>query len=181
MKITETPLKGCFILEPQIHKDHRGLFFESYHKKSFEAAIGQQIDFVQDNISVSKKGALRGLHFQTGKYAQAKLVHVINGEVLDVVVDLRKESSTYGQHFKLKISSENRKSIFIPKGMAHGFVALTEEVIFAYKCDSYYHKEAEAGIRYNDPDLNIDWEVPQNQLVISEKDLQLPLWKDLKI
>ncbi|WP_086476191.1 dTDP-4-dehydrorhamnose 3,5-epimerase [Arenibacter amylolyticus] len=181
MTITESPLNGCFILEPQIHKDHRGLFFESYHKKNFEEATGYSVDFVQDNISVSRKGVLRGLHFQTGEYAQAKLVQVLQGEVLDVVVDLREGSATYGQHFKLNISAENRKGIFVPKGMAHGFLALTDQVIFAYKCDAFYNKESEAGIRYNDPDLNIDWEVPVNQLVISEKDLELPLWKDLKI
>ncbi|MEQ8219563.1 MAG: dTDP-4-dehydrorhamnose 3,5-epimerase [Arenibacter sp.] len=181
MKITETHLNGCFIVEPIIHQDDRGLFFEFYHKTQLDKALGQPINFVQDNVSVSKKGVLRGLHFQTGLHAQAKLVNVIKGEVLDVVVDLRKDSSTYGQHFKLKISSDNRKSIFIPKGMAHAFVALSNEVIFTYKCDSFYHKDAEAGIIYNDPILNIDWELSKNQLVLSEKDLQLPLWKDLKI
>ena len=181
MKITETNLKGCFVLEPLIHRDNRGLFFESYQKKTFNEAIGYSVNFVQDNISVSEKGVLRGLHLQTGSHAQAKLVQVLKGEVLDIVVDLRKESATYGQHFKAKISSENRKSIFVPKGFAHGFVALTSDIIFAYKCDAYYHKDSEVGIRYNDPDLNIDWGLPENQLVLSEKDLQLPLWKDLKI
>lgn len=181
MTIKESPLKGCFIIEPQIHKDHRGLFFEVYHKKNFEEATGYPVNFVQDNISVSKKGVLRGLHFQTGQYAQAKLVQVLQGEVMDVVVDLRKGSATYGEHFKLTISSENRTCIFIPKGMAHGFLALSNEVVFAYKCDAFYNKESEAGIRYNDPDLKIDWETPINQLVISKKDLELPLWKDLKI
>ena len=158
MKISKTKLKGCLILEPTIHKDDRGLFFESYHKTNLESVIGEQINFVQDNISVSKKGVLRGLHYQTGKHAQAKLVQVLKGEILDVVVDLRPESNTFGQHFKLNISSKNRKSIFIPKGMGHGFLALTDDVIFSYKCDSYYHKEAERGIIYDDPDLNINWE-----------------------
>lgn len=181
MKITETQLKGCFIIEPKIHVDDRGFFFESYHKTLFEEAIEKTIDFVQDNISISKKGVLRGLHYQTGVHSQAKLVQVLKGEVLDVIVDLRKKSSTFGQHFKLKLSSENRKSIFIPKGMAHGFLALTEEVIFTYKCDGYYHLPSEAGIIYNDPDLQIDWEFEETDMILSEKDLKLPLWKDLNI
>tara|TARA_R110002050_G_scaffold183732_1_gene317156 strand:- start:825 stop:1364 length:540 start_codon:yes stop_codon:yes gene_type:complete len=178
LKITETKLRGCLILEPTIHKDDRGLFFESYHKSNLESVIGERINFVQDNISVSKKGVLRGLHYQTGKYAQAKLVQVLKGEVLDVVVDLRRDSNTYGQHFKLNLSAKNKKSIFIPKDMAHGFLALTDDVIFSYKCDSYYHKEAERGIKYNDPDLNIDWEIEGVDLIFSPKDLQLPPWKD---
>ncbi|MBC8766928.1 dTDP-4-dehydrorhamnose 3,5-epimerase [Arenibacter sp. BSSL-BM3] len=181
MKITETKLKGCFILEPKIHVDDRGLFFESYHKAILEQAIGESINFVQDNISVSKKGVLRGLHFQTGKHAQSKLVQVLKGEVLDVVVDLREQSSTFGQHLILNLSSENKISIFIPKGMAHGFLALTEDVIFTYKCDSHYHKDAERGIKYNDPDLNIDWEKDDLNLIISPKDLELPLWKELQL
>ena len=180
MIFTETQFKGCFIIEPIIHFDNRGLFYESYHKSLFEEATGYSINFVQDNISVSRKGVLRGLHFQTGDNAQAKLVQVLQGEVLDVVVDLREDSTTYGKHFKLNISAENRKLLFIPKGMAHGFLALTDHVIFAYKCDAFYNKESEAGIRYNDPVLNIDWETPSNQLVLSKKDLELPLWKDLK-
>ncbi|RTE54873.1 dTDP-4-dehydrorhamnose 3,5-epimerase [Arenibacter aquaticus] len=181
MKITETQLKGCFILEPTVYEDERGIFFESYHKTNLEKALGETINFVQDNISVSKKGVLRGLHFQAGKHAQAKLVQVLQGEVLDVVVDLRKESNTYGQHFKLKLSSKNKKLLFIPKGMAHGFLALTPEVIFAYKCDCHYHKESERGIRYNDPDLDIDWETKGMDLILSPKDLDLPLWKDLQV
>ncbi|MCK0144116.1 dTDP-4-dehydrorhamnose 3,5-epimerase [Arenibacter sp. F26102] len=181
MKITKTRLEGCFILEPKIHVDERGLFFESYHKTNLEQAIGESINFVQDNISVSKKGVLRGLHFQTGKNAQSKLVQVLKGDVLDVVVDMRKESSTFGQHFKLKLSSKNKKSIFIPKGMAHGFLALTEDVIFSYKCDSHYHKEAESGIKYNDPDLDIDWEKDDMNLILSPKDLELPLWKEIQL
>ena len=177
MKITETRLKGCFVLEPTIYKDHRGLFMESYQKNSLEEAIGASINFVQDNISVSKKGVLRGLHYQTGKHDQAKLIQVLKGTVLDVVIDLREESATFGQHLKFKISDENRKSIFIPKGMAHGFLALTDEVIFAYKCDTYYHPQAEAGIVFNDSYLNIDWEISETDMILSEKDLNLPLWK----
>ena len=181
MKITKTQLKGCFILEPTLYEDERGIFFESYHKTNLEKALGETINFVQDNISVSKKGVLRGLHFQAGKHAQTKLVQVLQGEVLDVVVDLRKESNTYGQHFKLKLSSKNRKSIFIPKGMAHGFLSMTHEVIFAYKCDAHYRKESEGGIKYNDPDLDIDWETQGMELILSPKDLDLPLWKDLQV
>jgi len=178
MQITETKLKGCFIIEPTLFNDDRGYFFESYNAKRFNDAVGQTVHFVQDNISVSKKGVLRGLHYQTGEYAQAKLIHVIKGAVLDVVVDLRKESATFGQHFKLRISEGNRKSIFIPKGMAHGFLAMTEEVIFAYKCDAYYDPKAEAGIIFNDPYLNIDWEISEAETILSEKDLNLPKWEN---
>tara|TARA_R100000935_G_scaffold58092_1_gene93884 strand:- start:22062 stop:22607 length:546 start_codon:yes stop_codon:yes gene_type:complete len=181
LKITETQLKGCFILEPTVYEDERGIFFESYHKTNLEKALGKTINFVQDNISVSKKGVLRGLHYQAGKHAQSKLVQVVQGEVLDIVVDLRRESNTYGQYFKLKLSSENRKSLFIPKGMAHGFLALTPEVIFSYKCDSHYQKEAEKGIRYDDPELDIDWELKGMHVILSPKDLQLPLWQDLQL
>ncbi len=181
MKVIETQLKGCFVLEPKVHKDERGVFYESYHKAQLEEALGARINFVQDNISVSKKGVLRGLHFQAGKHAQAKLVQVLKGEVMDVVVDLRRDSNTFGQHFKLKLSSENRKSLFIPKGMAHGFLALTNEVIFAYKCDAYYHPRSEAGIVFNDPELKIDWELSETDMILSEKDLRLPLWKNRKM
>jgi len=181
MKIIETNLKRCFILVPTIFKDERGEFFESFSKKIFEDYLGRSIDFVQDNHSTSRKGVLRGLHFQKGKDAQAKLVRVVKGEVLDVVVDLRKESDTFGKHFKTKLSEHNSRSLFIPKGMAHGFLALTEEVIFTYKCDAYYNEESEAGIKYNDPDLNIDWEIDKKLIILSSKDKQLPLWKDLKI
>ena len=179
MNIIETIFEGCFVLKPKIHEDKRGLFFESYQKSRLEEGIGKQINFVQDNISVSKKGVLRGLHYQKGIHAQAKLIQVLKGEALDVVVDLRKGSKTFGKHFKLKISSTNRKLIFIPKGMAHGFLALTEEVIFTYKCDNYYNHMAEGGILYNDVDLNIDWEIPVDKVILSKKDLSLPALKDL--
>tara|TARA_R110000868_G_scaffold106564_1_gene292155 strand:- start:69 stop:614 length:546 start_codon:yes stop_codon:yes gene_type:complete len=180
VKIIETLLQGCYVLEPIPFMDERGLFFESYHQKRLEDYIGKKINFVQDNISISKNGVLRGLHYQTGIHSQAKLVQVLKGEALDVVVDLRKESTTYGQHFKLKLSLENRKIIFIPKGMAHGFLALTDEVIFAYKCDEYYHPQSEAGIMFNDPELDINWEFTETNMIISEKDIKLPLWKDRK-
>ena len=181
MKFKETKLKGCFIIEPTIFRDDRGLFYEAYQKDEFENQLGESVNFVQDNVSVSKKGVLRGLHYQKGIHAQAKLVQVVKGEVLDVVVDLRKGSKTFGKHFKALLSSANRKSIFIPKGMAHGFLALTEEVIFTYKCDNYYNYRAEGGIVYNDIDLNIDWEIPADKLILSKKDLTLPVLKDLNL
>ncbi|MFK7813232.1 MAG: dTDP-4-dehydrorhamnose 3,5-epimerase [Maribacter sp.] len=179
MNCTETNLKGCFVLEPQIFEDDRGLFFESYNQRKFEEIIGQRVDFVQDNQSVSKKGVLRGLHFQEGKYAQSKLVRVLMGEVFDVVVDLRENSETFGNHFKLKLSGENKKIIFIPKGMAHGFVTLSKEAVFAYKCDDYYHQASENGIIYNDRTLQIDWELPSDELILSQKDKDLPTFKEL--
>jgi len=179
VKVTETILEGCYVLEPTVYKDNRGTFYEAYHQTKFENLIDEKVNFVQDNVSISKKGVLRGLHFQKGIYAQAKLVQVIKGEVLDVVVDLRKESKTFGKHFKLKISSENRKSIFIPKGMAHGFLALTENVVFVYKCGALYNKESEGGVLYKDSDLNIDWGMPECDLILSPKDVQLPLLKEL--
>jgi len=181
VKITETKLKGCFIVEPTIFEDERGIFFESYQKEKFEAAIGQRIDFVQNNQSISKKGVLRGLHFQTDKYAQAKLVKVTKGKVLDIVLDIRQDSDTFGEYFKIELSENNKTMLFIPKGMAHGFLALTEETIFDYKCDNYYNKNAERGIIYNDADLNIDWEYPIENIIISEKDRQLPSFKSIAL
>lgn len=179
MQIIETHLKGCYVFEPKIFVDERGFFYESYQKKNFEKLIGEHINFVQDNYSYSKKGVLRGLHFQVGEFAQSKLVQVINGEVLDVIVDLRKKSKTFGHHLKLKLSSQNKKIIFIPKGMAHGFLALSEETVFTYKCDAYYNAASEGGIIYNDNYLKIDWEYPLQNLILSEKDKQLPTFKEL--
>lgn len=173
MKIISTDFKDCFILEPDIYEDDRGLFFEGFNKKKFEKLSNQKTNFIQDNYSFSKKGVLRGLHFQTGKYSQAKLVQVISGKVIDVVVDLRKESLTYGKHIKTILSSKERNMIFIPKGMAHGFISL-EETIFTYKCNNYYNKNSESGIIYNDPNLNIDWEFDKKKIIVSNKDLLLP-------
>lgn len=181
MKITETKLKGCFIIEPIVYTDERGVFFESYNKKKFEEHIGASVHFEQDNHSISKKGVLRGLHYQKGVAAQAKLVRVVQGDVLDVVVDTRKESSTYGSHFKIRLSGGNHKMIFIPKGMAHGFLALEEDTIFNYKCDYGYDKETESGIVFNDPDLGIDWEYPENKLILSSKDRQLSSFKTIEL
>lgn len=179
MQITETQLKGCYVLEPKIFEDERGIFFESYKKNEFERATGQNIDFVQHNHSISKRGVLRGLHLQTGEYAQSKLITVVKGEVLDVVVDFREGSETFGQHFKLRLSEENKKSIFIPKGIAHGFLTLSEEAVFTYKCDAYYHTASESGILYSDDTLNIDWVYPKESLILSEKDRKLPTFKEL--
>ncbi|MCK5442193.1 MAG: dTDP-4-dehydrorhamnose 3,5-epimerase [Maribacter sp.] len=179
MKVTETHLKGCFIIEPKVFDDERGVFFESYQKERFEEAIGEKVDFVQSNFSVSKQGVLRGLHFQIGKNAQAKLVQVAKGEVLDVIVDLRANSKTFGQHYKQKLSEQNNMLIFIPKGMAHGFLTLSKEAVFTYKCDNYYDKSSEGGIIYNDIDLNIDWGYTNSEIIISKKDSELPTFKEL--
>jgi len=179
MQITETILKGCFILQSRIFEDQRGIFYESYHKKTFEQAIGKPVDFVQDNVSVSKKGVLRGFHFQTGAFAQSKMIRVVDGKILDVVVDLREESETFGAHLKLELSASTNKAIFIPKGMAHGFLTISDKAVFSYKCDAYYNSASESGIIYNDKTLNVDWEYPMNEIILSEKDEQLPTFKEL--
>lgn len=181
MQVEETYLKGCFVITPNVFKDERGYFFESFNKKDFEKQTGMVTNFVQDNQSKSSKGVLRGLHFQTGEFAQAKLVSVVKGKVLDVCVDLRKESVTFGKHVSLILDDTEFKQVFIPKGFAHGFVVLEDDTIFSYKCDAFYNKESESGILFNDKTLDIDWGVSKDQLIISEKDLDLPLFKDLKI
>ena len=174
MTATETKLKGCFIIEPQVFKDNRGYFFESFNQDSFNELIGEAIDFVQDNESFSSKGVLRGLHFQTGDYAQAKLVRVVKGKVLDVVVDMRKNSPTFSKHFSIELSEENKTQLFVPKGFAHGFIVLSETATFSYKCDNFYDKASEQGLRYDDPSLGIDWKLPPNEFIVSDKDLVLP-------
>jgi len=179
MKITETKLKSCLILEPQIFEDNRGVFFEVFKRKELSDFLGYKVDFVQENKSISKKGVLRGLHFQKGESAQAKLVSVQNGSVVDVIVDIRPNSLTFGEHIKVHLSDINNKSIFIPKGMAHGFLALTDQVVFNYLCDDYYNPKEESGILYNDPALAIDWNYPLSELIVSEKDLLLPTFKKL--
>ncbi|QMU66477.1 MAG: dTDP-4-dehydrorhamnose 3,5-epimerase [Flavobacteriaceae bacterium] len=173
MNITETHLKGCFIIEPDIFGDDRGYFFESYNQQKFEKLTGLKITFVQDNQSCSQRGVLRGLHIQTGKYAQAKLVRVIKGSVLDVVVDIRLGSATFGQPFSIELSEKNNKQLFVPRGFAHGFSVLENETIFAYKCDNYYNKVAESGIIYNDAELNIDWMLQPHEIILSSKDKEL--------
>ncbi|PCI07147.1 MAG: dTDP-4-dehydrorhamnose 3,5-epimerase [Flavobacteriaceae bacterium] len=181
MKVTETKLKGCFIIEPTIFGDERGYFFESFNKDKFKELTGVEIEFVQDNESYSTKGVLRGLHFQKGEFAQAKLVRVSQGAVLDIAVDIRKDSSTFGQYFSLELSAENKKQLFIPRGFAHGFIVLSDTVTFLYKCDNLYNKESEGGIIYNDPSLNIDWKLPKSEFIISEKDTILPTLSEAKL
>jgi len=155
---------------PSIFKDERGYFYESFNKNLFKDKTGLSPDFVQDNQSQSTYGVLRGLHFQIGEMAQSKLVRVIEGKVLDVVVDLRKEEPTFGQSFSIELSADNKKQLYIPKGFAHGFLVLSEKATFFYKCDNYYHKESERGLKFNDPILNIDWQLDEKELILSEKD-----------
>ena len=174
MKFTETKLKGCYILEPTIFKDERGYFLESFNKKVLSEVLGQEIDFVQDNQSFSRKGVLRGLHYQIGDYAQAKLVRVLQGEVLDVAVDIRPNSPTFGQYESIILNEENHKQFYIPRGFAHGFLVLSETAIFFYKCDNYYNKESEGGIIFDDETINIDWGLSSENIIISEKDKLLP-------
>jgi len=174
MNFIPTKIEGCFIIEPKIINDERGYFMESFNENTFQKGVGQSVHFVQDNQSFSTKGVLRGLHYQTGVHAQAKLVRVLSGEVLDVVVDIRPGSVTFGQYVSVLLSSENQKQFFIPRGFAHGFLVLSETATFFYKCDNFYNKESEGGVIYNDPDINIDWQFPMNQLLKSEKDLILP-------
>lgn len=170
MNFIETKLDGCFIIEPKVIADERGYFMESFNEMTFQLGIGQPVHFVQDNQSFSSKGVLRGLHYQTGSHAQAKLVRVLSGEVLDVAVDIRPGSKTFGQHVALVLSAQNQKQFFIPRGFAHGFVVLSENATFFYKCDNFYNKESEGGILFEDPKLGIDWNFAAKDLIISEKD-----------
>ena len=179
MTISRNNISDSFIISPQVYEDERGIFFESFNQREFEDELGYAVNFVQDNHSVSNKGVLRGLHFQTGKHAQAKLVRVVRGEVIDIILDIRKDSPSFGEHFKVRLSEQNNKMLFIPKGVAHGFLALEEKTIFLYKCDAYYNKEAESGIIYNDPQWNIDWEFPSDKIVLSRKDSELPAYNEL--
>ena len=179
MIIEETYLKGCYVIEPKIFEDERGYFFESFNQQEFEEKIGEKINFVQDNQSFSKRGVIRALHMQKGEYAQAKLVRVIQGKVLDVAVDLRKNSETFGKHFSIELSEQNKKQLFIPRGFLHGFATLEDNTIFAYKCDNYYHKDSEYGVIYNDDFLNIDWKLENFEIILSEKDKELKEFKRL--
>ena len=179
MKATETKLKGCFVIEPSVFNDDRGYFFESYNNEKFEELTGATVNFVQDNESFSTKGVLRGLHFQKGAHAQAKLVRVTHGEVLDVAVDIRPDSETFLQVVTERLSAENKKQLFVPRGFAHGFIVLSNTVVFNYKCDNFYNKASEGGIIYNDETLHIDWLLDSKDFLVSEKDLVLPTVKDL--
>ncbi len=174
MNFIPTKLNGCFIIEPKIIHDDRGYFMESFNEKTFQNGIAQEVHFVQDNQSFSTKGVLRGLHYQCGEHAQAKLVRVLQGEVLDVAVDIRPDSETFGQYEAVKLSGENQTQFFVPRGFAHGFLVLSETATFFYKCDNFYNKESEGGLKYNDETINIDWQFPTNDLLISEKDLAQP-------
>ena len=173
MTIEQTPLKDCFIIHDKVHGDARGYFIETYNSRDFNAASGLDIEFVQDNQSRSSKGVLRGLHMQKGAAAQAKLVRVLEGAVLDVAVDLRKGSPSFGQHVAIELTADNRKQFFVPAGFAHGFVVLSEYATFFYKVDKFYEPCNEVGIMYNDKDLNIDWQLPSSELIFSEKDKTL--------
>ena len=174
MIIEQTSLVDCFVITPQVYFDDRGYFLESFNSRTFKEHTQLEIDFVQDNRSVSSKGVLRGLHFQTEPHAQAKLVTVLRGSVLDVCVDLRPNSSTFGKHFSIVLTEETKQQLFIPRGFAHGFLVLEDNTMFSYKCDNYYNKDSEEGIIYNDPTLNIDWGIDHNNIIISEKDANLP-------
>lgn len=171
MQVKETKLKDCFIIKDTLFKDPRGYFFESFNQQKFNELTGLNVQFVQDNQSKSTRGVLRGLHFQLGTYAQAKLVRVLEGKVLDVAVDIRPNSKTFGQHVAVELTAENETQLFVPRGFAHGFVVLSEKATFFYKCDNYYHKLSEGGIMYNDPQLAINWQLPSKDLQLSEKDL----------
>lgn len=176
MKVVQTPLEGLLIIEPDVFKDARGYFYESYNEEKFKQ-IGIHATFVQDNESCSSYGVIRGLHYQVGPYAQAKLVRVVKGKVWDVAVDLRQDSSTFGQWFGVELDEESKRMMFIPRGFAHGFSVLSDVAIFAYKCDNFYHKDSERGILFNDPMINIDWKITPEKALLSEKDKQLPLFQ----
>ena len=169
MEIIKTAIEGVVIIEPRLFKDDRGYFFESFSQREFTEKV-RKVDFVQDNESKSSYGVLRGLHFQKPPYAQSKLVRVIKGSVLDVAVDIRKGSPTFGEHVAVELTEENHRQFFIPRGFAHGFVVLTEEVIFQYKCDNYYAPQYESGIQFDDPALGIDWKIPEAEMILSAKD-----------
>ena len=177
MNIIKTEIDGVVIIEPRLFKDDRGYFFESYSEKDFNAQV-REIKFVQDNESKSSYGVLRGLHFQKPPYAQSKLVRVIKGAVLDVAVDIRKGSPTFGKHVAVELTEDNHRQFFIPRGFAHGFSVLTPEVIFQYKCDNFYAPQSEGALSWDDPDLGIDWRIPSDKIILSEKDKHHPRLKD---
>jgi dTDP-4-dehydrorhamnose 3,5-epimerase len=180
MKVEETKLDGCFIIHDTVYGDERGYFFESFNKEKFQKLTGLDIDFVQDNQSMSKYGVLRGLHFQKGNFAQSKLVRVLKGKVLDIAVDVRPNSPTFGEHVAVELTENNGVQLFVPRGFAHGFIVLSEEAIFFYKCDNYYNKESEGGILYNDPALKIDWQINDSDVILSDKDKINPILAEAK-
>jgi len=178
MEIIKTAIEGAFIVEPRVFGDARGYFFESFNARDFAAVTGLEIVFVQDNESRSRYGVLRGLHFQRPPYAQSKLVRVVRGRVFDVCVDIRQGSPTYGKFAATELSEENHRQLFVPKGCAHGFCVLSEEAVFQYKCDEFYHPEAEGAIAWNDPEIGIPWPVPAEDMILSDKDLHHPLLRE---
>ena len=173
MECIRTEIKDCFIIKPTVFSDNRGYFFESFNEQKFNQVTGLEIHFVQDNQAKSDRGILRGLHFQNGEHEQAKLVRVLQGKVIDVAVDLRKDSPTYLQHVAVELSAENNLQLFVPRGFAHGYSVLEDNTIFCYKCDNYYNKEAESGVFYADPKLNINWQLNEDEIILSEKDKHL--------
>lgn len=177
MEVIQTNIKGVVIIEPRLFKDDRGYFFESYSERDFNKQVGE-IHFVQDNESKSSYGVMRGLHFQRPPFTQSKLVRCVKGAVLDVAVDIRKGSPTYGQHVAVELTEDNHRQFFIPRGFAHGFAVLSPEAIFQYKCDNFYHPEADGGISILDTSLGIDWRIPTEHAILSEKDTKHPLLKD---
>jgi dTDP-4-dehydrorhamnose 3,5-epimerase len=179
MRIEETSLKDCYIIHDTVFEDSRGYFFESFNQQKFFSLTGIDRPVVQDNQSSSVRGVLRGLHFQRGNYAQAKLVRVLQGSVWDVAVDIRKDSPTFGQHFAMELSDKSRTQLYIPRGFAHGFVVLSKTAVFFYKCDNLYSKQFEGGIIYNDPSIGIDWKMNETELILSDKDKVNPLLKDI--
>lgn len=177
MKIIDSPFEGCFLLQPNIIEDERGYFFESFNSRKFHEATGTEVNFVQDNQSFSSYGVIRGLHAQAGNHSQAKLVRVISGEVLDVIVDGRPGSKSFGQSFSVRLNTENKYQLFVPRGFFHGFAVLSEHAEFFYKCDNFYNKESERGVHYADPSLDIDWLIAPEDRIVTEKDLALPLFE----
>ena len=180
MEYRETAIKGVFVIEPRVFNDERGYFFEAWKQAEFEQHVGH-VDFVQDNESKSSRGVLRGLHFQRGADSQAKLVRVIKGCVVDVAVDLRRSSPTFGRHIMVELTEDNKRQLFIPRGFAHGFLVLSPEAVFMYKVDNAYAPEHDAGIRWNDPDLAIEWPIDPKDVLTSEKDLKQPMFKDAEL
>jgi dTDP-4-dehydrorhamnose 3,5-epimerase len=175
MELIRTEIEGCFLLKPRVISDSRGYFYESFNKRTFQELSGLEIDFVQDNQVMSTYGTLRGLHFQKGEHAQAKLVRVLQGRVIDVAVDLRPGSATCGRHVAVELSGENCLQLFVPRGFAHGYSVLENDTVFAYKCDNYYCRDAEGGVYYADPALHIDWKLPLGDVLLSDKDKMLPV------
>ena len=181
MEVKTTAIEGVFVIEPRVFGDERGYFFESFNEREFCEKTGIDVKFVQDNESKSRYGVLRGLHFQKAPYEQAKLVRVVKGRVLDVAVDIRKGSPTFGKYTAVELTGDNHRQCFIPRGFAHGFCVLSEEAVFQYKCDEYYHPEAEDAIAWDDPDIAIEWPIPANDIILSEKDKHHPRLRDSKI